>query len=543
MSVRLFVLKVFGSVALLTITMAPMAYGNGSGRFSSGCLANDLALQTAEGIQPSQAAATVSVSPAVLWPPNHNFSKVTLSMSLPPGVHSLNSPVSVSLTVVDITDDQVAADDAGDPGCRPTTTIEGLDWAPTDFSGLNTRDALKATSDRLSIHALSLRNERCSQLGTRTYQLSVTCCDITNSVCDSTSEVVNVMAPKSQTQPTIRHYEYVFPDGNIYVYDMDNHFALVKHLTMPTYAGVKGAVASAATGILYISYGSDKLGGSMLAYDLRSDKVLWHRNYSFGIDSMSISPDGKTIYMPTGELASGGVWKVLDARSGNVIASVDSGGTGPHNTVVNSNGTHVYMGPRYSNYLIMARSRDNAVLRQIGPVKNGVRPFVINAKETFAYITTTDFLGFQVADINTGKIIYTVPVQGFKASGGAATCPSHGISLSPDEKEIYLIDSINSYVHVFEVSGGARSTPAQVADIPLHGPLSGDESGCAYDCLKDGWIHHSRNGRYVFVGDSGDVIDTRTRTTVAALPAMVNTRKEIEIDFRNNAPVWAMISR
>jgi hypothetical protein len=39
------------------------------------------------------------------------------------------------------------------------------------------------------------------------------------------------------------------------------------------------------------------------------------------------------------------------------------------------------------------------------------------------------------------------------------------------------------------------------------------------------------------------VIDTRTRTTVAALPAMVNTRKEIEIDFRNNNPVWAMISR
>jgi hypothetical protein len=215
MSVRPFVLKFFGSVALLTITMAPMAFGNGSGRFSSGCLANDPALQTAEGIQPSQAAATVSVSPAVLWPPNHNFSKVTLSMSLPPGVHSLNSPVSVSLTVNDVTDDQVAADDAGDPGCRPPTTIEGPDWAPTDFSGLSTNGTLQAMADRFSIHAVSLRNERCSKLGTRTYQLSVTCCDITNSVCDSISEVLNVMAPKSQAQPAVRHYEYVFPDGNI----------------------------------------------------------------------------------------------------------------------------------------------------------------------------------------------------------------------------------------------------------------------------------------------------------------------------------------
>jgi DNA-binding beta-propeller fold protein YncE len=351
------------------------------------------------------------------------------------------------------------------------------------------------------------------------------------------------MIPTSQTQPGVRHYEYVFPDGNIYVYDMDNHFALVKHLSVPTSAGVKGAIASAATGTLYISYGSDKRGGAMLAYNLRGDKVLWHRNYSFGIDSMAISPDGGTIYMPTGELASGGVWKVLDARSGDVIASIDSDGTGPHNTVVNSNGSHVYLGPRYSNYLILASSRDNGVLRQIGPVQNGVRPFTINAKETLAYITTSDFLGFQVANINSGKIIYTVPVRGFKASGGAATCPSHGISLSPDEKEIYLIDSINSYVHVFDVSGGASSTPAQVANIPLRSSLSGDESGCAYDCLRDGWIHHSRNGRYVFVGDSGDVIDTRTRTTVATLPAMANARKEIEIDFQNNSPVWAMISR
>jgi DNA-binding beta-propeller fold protein YncE len=382
-----------------------------------------------------------------------------------------------------------------------------------------------------------------SPAGTRTHQFSVTCCDITNTLWDSSSEARNAMIPTSQTQPGVRHYEYVFPDGNIYVYDMDNHFALVKHLSVPTSAGVKGAVASAATGTLYISYGSDKRGGSMLAYNLRSDKVLWHRNYSFGIDSMSISPDGGTIYMPTGELASGGVWKVLDARSGDVIASIDSDGTGPHNTVVNSNGSHVYLGPRYSNYLILASSRDNDVLRQIGPVQNGVRPFTINAKETLAYITTSNFLGFQVANINSGKIIYTVPVRGFKASGGAATCPSHGISLSPDEREIYLIDSINSYVHVFDVSGGASSMPVQVADIPLRGSLSGDESGCAYDCLKDGWIHHSRNGRYVFVGDSGDVIDTRTRTTVAALPAMVNTRKEIEIDFRNNSPLWAMISR
>src|ERR1700688_3875196 len=95
------------------------------------------------------------------------------------------------------------------------------------------------------------RNERCSQPRTRTHQFSVTCCDITNTLWDSSSEARNAMIPTSQTQPGVRHYEYVFPDGNIYVYDMNNHFALVKHLSVPTSAGVKGAVASAATGTLY----------------------------------------------------------------------------------------------------------------------------------------------------------------------------------------------------------------------------------------------------------------------------------------------------
>jgi hypothetical protein len=47
----------------------------------------------------------------------------------------------------------------------------------------------------------------------------------------------------------MHHYEYVFPDNSIYVYDMDNRGALVKHVSVPTSAGVRGAAASAVTGM------------------------------------------------------------------------------------------------------------------------------------------------------------------------------------------------------------------------------------------------------------------------------------------------------
>jgi hypothetical protein len=39
----------------------------------------------------------------------------------------------------------------------------------------------------------------------------------------------------------VHHYEYVFPDGSIDVYDTDNRGALVKQVSVPTSAGVDGA--------------------------------------------------------------------------------------------------------------------------------------------------------------------------------------------------------------------------------------------------------------------------------------------------------------
>ena len=58
-------------------------------------------------------------------------------------------------------------------------------------------------------------------------------------------------------------------------------------------------------------------------------------------------------------------------------------------------------------------------------------------------------------------------------------------------------------------------------------------------------MHHSRDGRYVVVGDSGDVIDTTHRKTAMTLPALANTRKAIDIDFEDGAPLptWAMKNR
>ncbi len=342
---------------------------------------------------------------------------------------------------------------------------------------------------------------------------------------------------------------YVFPDGELQVFDTTG-FGLVKRLSLPpTQAGTRGCCASARTGRLYLSYGGDghTAFGEMLAYDLRHDRIVWTRTYPVGIDSMAIAPDGSTIYLPTGERADPGesFWHVVDAADGSIRGRIPYG-TGPHNTVVSLDGARVYLGARNTDRLAVASTRSLRVERTIGPLAGGVRPFTINGAETLAFTTATRFLGFQVSSIERGGVLYTVDLTGlgfaYDPGAFAASAPSHGISLAPDEGELYVMDAPNSMAHVFDVSQLPSVPPRMTASIRLTS-MTGRESPCRYDCQRDGWLCHSRDGRRVYVGDSGDVIDTRSRRILTTLDGLRNTRKYLEIGFRDGTPVYAQTSR
>jgi DNA-binding beta-propeller fold protein YncE len=307
----------------------------------------------------------------------------------------------------------------------------------------------------------------------------------------------------------------------------------VKTISLPGLLRVRGVAASLADGMLYVSYGGHGGAagtGSLLKYDLRADTVVWTKSLATGVDSMAVAPDGVSIYLPTGSLSRGGIWMVIDAGSGDVIGRID-GPWGPHNTIAGPAGTRVYLGGR-SRYLEVADATTRRLVKRIGPLVNRIRPFTINGQETLAFTTSTRLLGFQVSDIVTARVLYTVngfgPRFGYEPDTFPHDGPSHGISLSPDEREIYVIDSPNRHVHVFDVSDVPARPPAPIADIAVK--LGGASP-------KEGWVQHSGDGRFVFVGDSGEVIDTGTRTVVADLPALRDTRKHLDITWRDGVPV------
>ena len=132
----------------------------------------------------------------------------------------------------------------------------------------------------------------------------------------------------SPSSGPVRHYEYVFPDGAMYVYDIDHAFRLERRVPLPGVNGVRGVAASPRTRMLYVSYGAFGGPGTIgrsLAYNLLTGSVVYNRSYDFGVDNMAIDPVGRRIYMPDGELSHDGVWNVIAARSGNVIGRINGG--------------------------------------------------------------------------------------------------------------------------------------------------------------------------------------------------------------------------
>jgi DNA-binding beta-propeller fold protein YncE len=328
----------------------------------------------------------------------------------------------------------------------------------------------------------------------------------------------------SPKQPLSREarYEYVAGVGRLSVYNIANR-SLVRQFALPGVTEVRGIGASAATGMVYVTYGGFPRGiGHLLEFSLYRHKVMYDRGYWFGIDSFDISHDGRLIFMPTGENTSGRTWHVLAATTGRVVGAI-AAGRSPHDTVVGANGKHVFLGGASDRYLYEANAdRLWKVIGRMGPLMPagvaGVRPFTVDAQDTLAFTTADRYLGFQVSDVATGRVLYTVPVPGFSVPPTFGGIPSHGIGLSPDQRYLWLVDKPNRAVHEFDISRLPHRAPVMIATVHVAGQ-------------NLGWLNLSRDGHYLFVGGAGNVINTQTRTTVARMGALAGSRYNVELDW------------
>ncbi len=317
-------------------------------------------------------------------------------------------------------------------------------------------------------------------------------------------------------EPGIRNY-LEYGGHGILVYDIEDNYKLIKRIPTGSYddknnpVNVKGLCVSLATQCIYVSTVK-----SLMCIDLNTELLIWEKILPNGFDRMSISPDGLTIFQPSFEKEQ---WYVIDAKSGKVKEEVLVNSKA-HNTIFGANGKEVYMEGLASPNLTVVNPKNTKKQRIIGPFSAPIRPFTVNGKQTLVYANVNSLLGFEIGDLKTGKVLHQVKVPGFeqgfiKRHG----CPSHGIGLTPDEKELWVADGANQRMHIFD---NTQMPPVYNSTIELRD--------------QPGWITFSLDGKYAWPS-TGEIIDVANRKIIKSLSdengGIVQSEKVIEIHFQN----------
>ncbi|MEO8050458.1 MAG: hypothetical protein ABI833_08605 [Acidobacteriota bacterium] len=312
----------------------------------------------------------------------------------------------------------------------------------------------------------------------------------------------------------------------IVVLDVDRNFEFVKRIPTWNVAAsispeeVSGVAASKTTNMIYLA-----TRGRLAAFDLATDQKVWENTYDGTCcERPEVTPDGKTLVVGS-DLKD--FWYVINAQDGVLKGKIQAPKSNfAHNMGLSADGKTVFMAP-------------NGVTMTVGDVpsmkalktimfSDHVRPFVINHDATRVYANVNNLLGFEIADVKTGEVIKRIeaPAELWKAKWADVTqhfyghaCPSHGIALTPDESELWVVDNINYGVLVYDNTG---EWPVLKTSFPT--TASAD------------WITIGIGGQYAYLS-SGDVVDVKSKKIVTQMKdeygKTMHSEKLLEMSFAN----------
>jgi len=161
----------------------------------------------------------------------------------------------------------------------------------------------------------------------------------------------------------------------------------------------------------------------------------------------------------------------------------------------------------------------------LAPVDNGTVTLRDPGRQVM-YVTQPGHLGFRVVDLHSGATLYIVRFKGFDWNPSfGPNPPSHGLVLLSDRPELWVLDAPNHALHVYDVSALPNQPPRHVADVRLDRTMT-----------DSGSLLGSADGRYVYVGGTGDVINTQTREPIAQFDALQHASAALEVEWMNGKP-------
>jgi len=332
----------------------------------------------------------------------------------------------------------------------------------------------------------------------------------------------------------------IYNGEGIVVLDANAHYAFVKRIpvqNLPASIGreeVSGMMASPATNMVYLS-----TRGHLIAVDLATDKVVWSKAYEPGTccERGQVTPDGLTL-----EVGSNlqNFHRVIDARTGEVkgiIPTPESNNN--HNMSMTPDGKIVFDAPNGTTLTV-------ASMETMKPIKtitfsDHIRPLVINSDGSRVYANLNNLLGFEIADVSTGKVIKRVEAPGEiwkkkwadpNAEFFGHGAPQHAIGLTPDESEIWIGDAINDQILVYDNEGHDNWKLNETKSVKT-------DHACD-------WITMGLDGKRAYCS-SGDVIEVATHKIVGKLKDergnLIFSEKFLDMSFDANGHLLRTVNQ
>ena len=261
---------------------------------------------------------------------------------------------------------------------------------------------------------------------------------------------------------------------------------------------VHGMAVQADGALLFTTSEGDN---TLRIFDTSTDKLVSEIKLTGRPNQCAVTPDGKYVAVP---IRDGDSVDVVDVAQRKVVKVLPV--KAPHNAFNAGSNRYLFvssMGDHAIN-MIDLEKMDYAANIPTGGVP---RPYVITRDGRTMYVAESDLHGFAVVDIPEKKLVRLVEMPAehptpHEHPGEPINTLTHGLALSPDEKELWVTSLLDDAMYVYDVKS---------QKIVGHVPVGSGPN----------WVAFSPDGKYVCVSNAADddvsIIDVKARREVARL--------------------------
>jgi len=239
--------------------------------------------------------------------------------------------------------------------------------------------------------------------------------------------------------------------------------------------------------------------------DRVSGKIVGKAPLTGRPNSISTSPDGKLVFIAIA--ANPGGVDVVDTASMKRIKTIPIKGA-VHYAYLTPDGKHIAATSVASKTITIVDIKTQEPLWDV-KFNSGVRPVAFekgpDGETGRMFVQESDINGFDVVDFKThevtGKVL--LPQEPISIVGMQSGAPAHGISVSPDNKQLWVNSSVDGAVFIYSLPDLKLQGHTVLGNVP-------------------DWMTFTPDSRTVYISNAGSnsvsAIDTKTFREIARIP-------------------------